>query len=96
MHFEWDPAKDLSNQRKHGVSFEEARRLFESGVDYLEIYDAEHSEVEDRFLAIGPIDRGIVVVVMHGTRGRPISNHGRPPGHEREQNLYYTHKDRFR
>ena len=30
---------------------------------YLEIFDAEHSEAEDRFIAIGAIDRGIVVVV---------------------------------
>ena len=28
--FERDDAKDLSNQRKHGLSFAEARQLFES------------------------------------------------------------------
>jgi uncharacterized DUF497 family protein len=58
VEFEWDPAKDRSNRRKHGVSFAEAQRLFESGVDYLEIFDAAHSEFEDRFLAIGPIVAG--------------------------------------
>lgn len=63
VRFEWDEAKNLTNQHKHGVSFEEARALFESGVDYLEIYDAAHSGDEDRFLAIGPIDGGIVLVV---------------------------------
>jgi hypothetical protein len=26
--FEWDPAKNLTNQRKHGVSFEEAAQVF--------------------------------------------------------------------
>ena len=36
---EWDRAKDLANQRKHGVGFEEASELFRSGVDYLEIFD---------------------------------------------------------
>ena len=36
--------------------------LFESG-DYLEIFDAEHSEAEERFIAIGPIGRGLIVVV---------------------------------
>jgi uncharacterized DUF497 family protein len=61
--FEWDEAKDRSNQRKHGLSFAEAQRLFESGADYLDIFDAEHSEFEDRFIAIGPIDRGLVVIV---------------------------------
>jgi uncharacterized DUF497 family protein len=63
VEFEWDDAKDLSNQRKHGLSFAEAQRLFESVADYLEIFDAEHSEFEDRFIADGPIDRGLVVVV---------------------------------
>jgi uncharacterized DUF497 family protein len=59
---EWDPAKDRANRKKHGISFEEAKELFESGVDYLEFYDASHSEVEDRFIALGPIRRGMVLV----------------------------------
>lgn len=63
VEFEWDDEKDLINQRKHGLSFHEARRLFESGVEYLEIFDADHAEFEDRFIAIGPIDDRIVVVV---------------------------------
>jgi uncharacterized protein len=61
--FTWHEAKNAVNQRKHGVSFQEAKQLFISGVDYLEIFDDEHSEVEDRFLAIGPIVRGLVLVV---------------------------------
>jgi len=36
--------------------------LFEGDPDYLVIYDEEHSDDEDRFLAIGPISRGVVVV----------------------------------
>lgn len=63
MKVTWDETKNLSNQTKHGVSFEEASELFSSGVDYLEIFDEEHSDEEDRFIAIGPIRRGIVLVV---------------------------------
>ena len=59
----WDEAKNLANQRKHNVSFEEASALFRSGNDYLEIFDAEHSGIEDRFIAIGPIRRGLVLIV---------------------------------
>jgi uncharacterized DUF497 family protein len=62
--FEWDRDKDAANVAKHGVSFEEATQLFVSGVDYLEIWDEEHSVDEDRFIAIGPIARGVVVVVF--------------------------------
>jgi uncharacterized DUF497 family protein len=49
VEFEWDDAKDSSNQEKHGVSFDEARTLFTSGDDYLKIFDADHSDSEDRF-----------------------------------------------
>jgi uncharacterized DUF497 family protein len=48
----WDAAKNLANQRKHGLSFEEAQELFLSGRDYLEIFDDAHSDTEDRFIAI--------------------------------------------
>ena len=59
----WNPAKNRANVKKHGVSFEDAQELFTSGVDYLEIFDDAHSDDEDRFLAIGPIRRGLVLVV---------------------------------
>jgi uncharacterized protein len=62
MRFEWDPAKDAANRAKHGLSFEEAAKLFKTDADYLEIYDEEHSGKEDRFIAIGRIRRGVVVV----------------------------------
>ena len=63
MRFEWDAGKDETNQRQHGISFEEAEELFTSGLDYLEIYDAEHSYEEDRFIAVGLVRRGLIVVV---------------------------------
>jgi hypothetical protein len=59
----WDLAKNRANVRRHGVSFEEASELFTSGRDYLEIFDDAHSDLEDRFVAIGPLKRGLVVVV---------------------------------
>lgn len=63
MRFSWDTAKNEANKRKHGIGFEEAKELFLSGVDYLEIFDDVHSGKEDRFIAIGPIRRGTVLVV---------------------------------
>ena len=50
--FEWDPAKDASNRRKHGVSFEEARSVFydEFAVQF---YDEPHSSGGERFLMLG-------------------------------------------
>jgi uncharacterized protein len=63
VHFEWDSRKSAANEKKHGVTFAEAQRLFESGEDYLEIFDESHSADEERFIAIGPITRGIALVV---------------------------------
>jgi uncharacterized protein len=60
---EWDEAKNVSNQEKHGVTFEQASALFTGDDDYLEILDAAHSDEEDRFIAIGPIALGVVLVV---------------------------------
>jgi uncharacterized DUF497 family protein len=59
----WDEAKNRANQRKHGISFAEASALFTWGDDYLEIFDEAHSDEEDRFIAVGPIDRGAILVV---------------------------------
>ena len=38
-------------------------RISQCGADYLEIFDAAHSEFEDRFIAIGSMDRGLAIVV---------------------------------
>ena len=56
----WDEEK---NARKHRVTFEEATQLFMSDSDYLELCHDAHSLAEDRFIAIGPIERAIVLVV---------------------------------
>lgn len=61
--FIWDERKNAANRRKHDLSFEETVELFIGGEDYVEIFDEGASLDEDRFLAIGPIRRGVVVVV---------------------------------
>ena len=63
MRFEWDEAKNLANQRKHGVSFEEASEVFADDTVQLEIFDDAHSDTEDRMITLGPIRRGLVLVV---------------------------------
>ena len=61
--FEWDPEKDRINQDKHGLSFDEVTELFTRDVDVLEIHDEDHSDEEERFIAIGPVGDEVVVVV---------------------------------
>ncbi len=93
MWIEWDDAKDLLNQEKHGVSFLEARSLFESEVDYFEIFDSEHSDFEDRFIAIGPIERGLVVIVYTEREEDIIRIIGARWANNREQSLYRSYMD---
>ena len=50
--FEWDPAKAAWNQRKHGVSFEEAQTVFYDEFA-IQFFDEPSSDSEDRFLMLG-------------------------------------------
>ena len=90
--FEWDDAKNRFNQKKHSLSFTEAKDLFER-MDYLEIFDIEHSEVADRFIAIGSIDRGIVVVVYTEPEENLVRLLSARPASDREQALYWQFMD---
>jgi uncharacterized protein len=96
LRFRWDEAKNRANRRKHGISFEEASRLFTSGVDHLEIADEFHSEREPRFIAVGPIPRGLVLVVWTELTGETIRIISARPATKREQVLYHSHMDRHR
>jgi uncharacterized DUF497 family protein len=62
--FVWDERKNRANQRKHGVSFEEARTAFydENAKEY---FDPDHSAEEDRFILLGMSSRLRVLVVCH-------------------------------
>ena len=59
--FEWDPAKDLENRRKHGVSFFEAQRAF---ADARRIIgpDVAHSAQEPRYFCLGLLEQGVLTV----------------------------------
>ncbi len=50
--FKWEDKKNKNNQKKHGVSFEEAKSVFYDE-NAIEFYDINHSEKEDRFLLLG-------------------------------------------
>jgi len=64
LRFEWDERKNRANQKKHGVSFEEARSVF-FDQDAVEYYDDEHTEWEDRFLLVGASAKLRILLVCH-------------------------------
>lgn len=88
MKVEWDDAKDRANQQRHGIGFREASVLFTSGVDYLELFDDEHSDEEDRFIAIGPIQGGLVLVIWTERDDDAVRIISARWATSREQNLY--------
>jgi uncharacterized protein len=65
--FEWDSDKAQSNLRKHGVSFEEAKTVFNDPL-LLTYPDDFHSETEDRLISIGYSGRQRLLLVVHTER----------------------------
>ena len=92
---EWDENKNLQNQSKHGISFEQARDLFLSGAEYLEVFDWEHSDQEDRFIAIGPLSRGVVVVVWTPRDEDTVRVISARPATPLETRLYEAYLERY-
>lgn len=87
----WNAAKNLANQKKHGVSFEEAQDLLLSLDDRLDIFDEEHSTLEERFISIGPIPRGLVLVVWTERDSTEIRIISARWANVQERVLYYNH-----
>jgi uncharacterized DUF497 family protein len=51
MEFEWDEYKAEANLSKHGVSFEEAKTIFDDLL-YVDFYDPDHSYDKRRYIII--------------------------------------------
>ena len=71
MLFEWDRRKAEANQRKHGVSFEEAQSVFTDPLALM-LPDPDHSDDEDRFVELGMSDGQRLLVVGYTERGPRI------------------------
>ena len=67
LRFEWSAAKNRENQRKHGVSLEEARTVFYDEAA-IEFFDDDHSRHEDRFLLLGLSSRLRILMICHCLR----------------------------
>ena len=71
LQFEWDESKNVSNQQKHGVSFEEAKTVFADDFARL-IRDPDHSHGEERFILLGMSARFRLLIVCHCERGSDV------------------------
>jgi uncharacterized protein len=66
MRIEWDQAKNQTNKTKHGIDFETAQLVFDdpSCVTFVE----RVTDGEERWHAIGSIEKIVVLVVVHTYR----------------------------
>lgn len=67
MKFEWDDSKAVSNFSKHRVSFDEAKTVFDDPL-YVDFYDPDHSDDEERYLIVGESSRGQLLIVSYTER----------------------------
>jgi len=64
MKYEWDKEKNKLNQQKHGISFEEAKEVFEDAFQISKL-DYRFSYFEERWITIGSTSKHKVLVVAN-------------------------------
>lgn len=64
MQFEWDEVKNQSNIEKHGISFEEAREIFNDPFHIAQL-DHRFSYFEERWVTVGATHSRKILVVAN-------------------------------
>ncbi len=87
LKFEWDDTKAEKNERKHGVSFEEAETVFYDPRS-ITIPDPDHSETELIFIDIGTSNYDRILVVVYTEREERIRLISARRASRKERNMY--------
>ena len=87
--FKWDDEKDRTNQKKHGITFEEAKAMFDGPV--LTATDDRQDYGEERFISTGQLGAFVVVVVVHTNRSGWIRLISARMANRKERQAYYEH-----
>lgn len=90
MEFEWDEQKEKLNIQKHHISFNIAKKVF-NDINRLEIYDIQHSFVEDRYNTIGMVED--ILFVVYTERKEKIRLISARLATEKERSLYYDNSN---
>jgi uncharacterized DUF497 family protein len=90
--FEWSRAKAIANAKKHGVTFEEACKVFEDPFA-LEFEDATESYNELRSITIG-LGSGGILLVAHTERGHRTRIISARPAYKAERQKYRDQNQR--
>ena len=87
MEFEWDPAKDESNLRKHGLSFATASLIFQGHVVTRRSYTRTFGEA--RPISIGEVAGLMMVTVVHTGRNGRVRIISARKARPKERAIYY-------
>jgi uncharacterized DUF497 family protein len=88
------PEEGAPQCRETWVSFREAKEPFKSEVEFLEIYDGAQSELEERFIAIGPVRRGLILVVYTERSEDTVRIISARWASKKERALFLEHKEK--
>lgn len=64
MRYEWNEEKNKLNQQKHGISFEEAKEVFDDALQISKL-DKRFSYFEERWITVGSTSKHKVLVVAN-------------------------------
>ena len=64
MKYEWNEEKNKLNQQKHGISFEEAKEVFDDALQISKL-DKRYSYFEERWVTVGRTSKYKVLVVAN-------------------------------
>ena len=64
MKYEWDENKNKLNQQKHGISFEEAKEVFDDPL-HISKLDKRFDYFEERWITIGSTSKYKILVVAN-------------------------------
>ncbi len=65
--FEWDEVKAIANLKKHRVSFEEGKTIFNDPF-LLSFPDSDSTQREERYVNVGLSAKGRILVLIHTER----------------------------
>jgi hypothetical protein len=89
--YSWNELKNEINKIKHGVSFEEAKEVFDDDYAVYEV-DDEHSGYEERMTIIGKSKNQKLLFVCHCCREKDKSIRiiSARKADKKEETIYYT------
>ena len=90
MRYSYDPEKKASNLKKHGLDFDDARSVIESG-DAVTFEDRRFDYGEVRYLTLGLLD-GEVVIIATAETDKTIRIISMRKAVKNEQKIFYEYR----